>query len=289
MTMSTPKEIYIGVAQIECQLMRPRANMRRARSMVLEAAAKGADLVCLPEAFVTSSNYVELDEVAETTRGSIAEWLADLAQEAKVHLVAGLLEKDGAKHYSSALLFSPNGELIGVYRRSHIVGIELRYLDRGLEYPVFETDIGRIGILIGYDIYFPEAVRMLSMQNADYIVIPGLLPQRFLEETQQMLKARAMENGIAVVLCSGSGENHMAGFTYMGHSTGVIDAIFLSDHQFDYLQGDEVLGKVENSTDSMIITVPLAALRKHRKRHPLLQDIVPSIYSQYQANPTCVS
>lgn len=107
---------------------------------------------------------------AETLQAgrSLKAW-ADFAREYQVYLAAGFAEREGLKLYDSAVLFGPDG-LLGHYRKAHLWNQEKLWFTPGdLGFPVFETPIGRIGLLICWDIWFPEVPRLMAAQGADII------------------------------------------------------------------------------------------------------------------------
>lgn len=192
------------------------ANLAAAADYVAEAAVGGADLVCLPETFpgqwrapVTWTPELELGEIARANG---------------VYLVGGFAEPidaDGDRCYNSLALFDPNGGEVGRYRRT--VPRHAPWIYRGGEYwdfdwvpadelPVFDTDLGRIGLLMCSEVYAPEQARVLALKGADVVLLPaGLIaPERLpagyggaLYQTWRTLVwARAIENLVHTALCS---------------------------------------------------------------------------------------
>jgi predicted amidohydrolase len=96
----------------------------------------------------------------------------EIAAKHKLHLVAGLCERDGARLFNSAVLIGPNGT-IGTFRKVHLWNEENLYFEPGdLGFPVFHTAIGRIGMAICYDGWFPETYRLAALQGADIVCVP---------------------------------------------------------------------------------------------------------------------
>ncbi|GAA5159898.1 nitrilase family protein [Pseudonocardia eucalypti] len=149
------------------------ANLKRTLELVNEAADRGATLVVLPElantgyAFETREEaYAHAERVPEGP--TTDAWVA-LARERGIHLVGGLTECDGVRLFDTAVLIGPDG-FIGKYRKTHLWNREKLYFTPGdLGFPVFDTRIGRIGLLICWDIWFPETARLLAVQGADVI------------------------------------------------------------------------------------------------------------------------
>ncbi|MCJ2073227.1 nitrilase family protein [Methylobacterium sp. J-030] len=152
------------------------ANMARAAERVRAAAADGSRLIVLPE--LASTGYVfesqaEAVALAEpvpdgpTTRA----WVA-LAAELGIHVVAGIAERAGDVLYNAAVIVGPGG-YIGTYRKAHLWDRENEFFARGdLGFPVFETDLGRVGVAICYDGWFPETFRQLALGGAEIVCIP---------------------------------------------------------------------------------------------------------------------
>ncbi|MCY4436086.1 MAG: nitrilase family protein [Chloroflexi bacterium] len=153
------------------------ANVEKGTQAIQEAAEAGADLIVLPE--MANSGYVvhssaEARALAEYTDESpaVARW-HQLAQEYDTYIVAGFGEKvSDTALYNSALVIGPTG-ILGTYRKTHLFFEEKLYYRPGdLGFPVFDLPFGRIGILICYDLRFPEASRILALKGADVICVP---------------------------------------------------------------------------------------------------------------------
>ncbi|MCP3753259.1 nitrilase family protein [Pseudomonas sp. SBB6] len=145
-------------------------NLCHGLELAEQAVREGANLIVLPE--LANSGYsfntrAEAWAHAEALADgpSLRIWAA-FAREHHVYLVAGFAERDGLKLYDSAVLFGPEG-LLGHYRKAHLWNQEKLWFSPGnLGFPVFETPIGRIGLLICWDIWFPEVPRLLAMTAA---------------------------------------------------------------------------------------------------------------------------
>ena len=90
----------------------------------------------------------------------------------KSHLVASFIEKDGERYFHTAVLLAPDGKVLGHYRQTHLDPVDATFLSAGDDLPVFETSIGKIGLLLNDDFRFPEASGMLSLRRADIIAAP---------------------------------------------------------------------------------------------------------------------
>ncbi len=145
-----------------------------AAEQVAEAARQGADLVVMGEAINFAGLGVKpLDACEPIPGGPLSQALSKAAAEHGIYVVAGIYEQAGDIAYNSAPLFGREGEMIGVYRKVHLPSPEVEWgFTPGRSFPVFDTDIGRVGIQICYDHHFPEASRALAMNGADIICTP---------------------------------------------------------------------------------------------------------------------
>ncbi|WP_172381204.1 carbon-nitrogen hydrolase family protein [Streptomyces sp. MNP-20] len=273
--------VTIAVVQMESKLGRHTANMRRAERHIAEAVGRGATLVCLPEAFLTSGNILEVADVAVPIPGPETDRLGKLAQDANIHLVAGLLERgDDGKYYSTSILFGPDGTLVGRYRRVHCHELESRYLSSGSDYPVFDVEFGRVGLLQGYDINFPEAAREYYRRGVDMLVCSALVPEMFGYVANLRLLARAVDTECVIAFASGIGTNLYAGFGYMGCSQVVADPLFLEAEQFDFVDGDERMVFLESGEGVGVVEVDMERMRRYRKSATLRADLQPATYGR---------
>jgi len=176
MPASPEAEITVACLQFEPRVGEVERNRATGLAMAEEAADQNADLVVLPE--LCDSGYVfESREEAFSLSSTAAEsptirtWAA-FARARGVHVVGGFCEREAGRIYNSAAVVGPDG-LIGVYRKTHLWDAENLFFepgDRG--FPVFPTPLGRIGALVCYDGWFPEAWRLLAMQGADIVCVP---------------------------------------------------------------------------------------------------------------------
>ncbi len=186
-------------------------NIRTAERMVRGAAEHGAEIVCLPELFSTMYFCVETREAyvqwAEPIPGPTVDRMGALARELGIALIAPIFERaaDG-RHFNSAAVLGPGGEVIGKYRKSSIPalnaaqspeprGNEKFFFTPGdLGFPTFDTPFARIGVLICYDRHFPEAARVLGLGGAEIVFVPTATTRmaRYLWDVE--LRAHAITN-----------------------------------------------------------------------------------------------
>jgi predicted amidohydrolase len=162
--------------------------------LLAEAARQKADLVVLPETLSCVGNGLSYADAAEPIPGPSTKYFGRLAKKHAMHLVVGLVERDSPLVYNTSVLIGPDGALIGKYRKVALPRAEIEAgVAPGHEYPVFETKLGKIGMMICYDGFFPEVARQLGLRGAEIIAFPvwGCNPR--------LAAARACENHVFVV------------------------------------------------------------------------------------------
>lgn len=206
----------IACIQMEPRFGQVKSNLESSLKWIEKASRKGADIVVLPELCTTGyvfKNRAELFSLSEVIPygPSIEAW-SEVSKKNNLYVVAGIAEKDKENLYNSAVIIGPEG-YIGTYRKNHLSNEEKRYFELGnLGFQVFQTDIGRVGILICYDIWFPEAVRINALQGSDLICVPtnwsDIKNQRSSESAMavHLTMANAHCNGIFIACANRVGE-----------------------------------------------------------------------------------
>jgi predicted amidohydrolase len=160
-------------------------------------------LIVLPELLTCKGVPKDYVDLAETIPGPSTEFFGKIAKKHDLYLVAGLVERDGPLIYNVAVLVGPLGEVVGKYRKVTLPREEIaKGIAPGNEYPVFQTRFGTVGMMVCYDVFFPEVARNLAMKGAEVIALPiwGGNPR--------IAAARCAENGIFLV--SSTYTNHEA-------------------------------------------------------------------------------
>jgi N-carbamoylputrescine amidase len=162
-------------------------NLDRSLRFIRRATAEGADLVVLPELANSGcdlgSRDQALDLAEEIPSGPTIRAWKEEAEASGVCLVGGLLEREGDALYNSAVLLGPG--VVGRYRKTHLWDREKLLYELGRELPVFDTQLGRIGVLVCYDIWFPEAARTLALKGAQILCVPSNAPDDWVPETRR--------------------------------------------------------------------------------------------------------
>jgi N-carbamoylputrescine amidase len=151
-------------------------NADAVKQRILQAADNGAGLIVLPELATTGYVFNTREEAFAHSEsihdGASIELLSRLARERNLYLVACIVERDGDRLFDTAVLIGPTG-YVGRYRKTHLWNTEKLWFTPGDEgFAVFDTPIGRIGLLVCWDIWFPETARIVSQMGADIICIP---------------------------------------------------------------------------------------------------------------------
>ncbi|MCX7872028.1 MAG: carbon-nitrogen hydrolase family protein [Verrucomicrobiae bacterium] len=172
----------------------PSDSVEQFCNLVETNAPDKLDFVCLPEGITvvgTGKTYVD---VSEQIPGPTTDRLGRLAQKIGAYIVAGIYEKEKNLVYNTAVLIDRKGRLLGKYRKTHLPREEWESgITPGNTYPVFETEFGKIGIMICWDLQFPEPARMMSAKGAEIIFLP------IWGGNETLARARSIENSIFLV------------------------------------------------------------------------------------------
>ena len=228
--MPAPEQFRVGLIQMSCS-PDPEKNLERAVDMVRDAAGRGAQVVCLPELFLTQyfcqREDASLFDLAEPIPGPTTTRLSQLARQQKVVLIASLFEKraPGVYHNTAAVL-DADGKLTGIYRKMHIPDDPLYYekfyfTPGDLGYRAFDTAVGRIGTLVCWDQWYPEGARLTALSGAHVLFYPTAIGWHPAEKEEHgqvqqdawrtMQRAHAIANGV-----------YVAAVNRVGHETGNI-------------------------------------------------------------------
>jgi N-carbamoylputrescine amidase len=276
------EKFTVALVQMACSAD-PDANLRKAMARVEESAARGAQVVCLPELF--RSQYfcqredAALFDLAEPVPGPSTDALAAAAKKHRVVVIAPVFERRAAGLYhNSVAILDSSGELRGIYRKMHIPDdpayYEKFYFTPGdLGFRAFDTHAGRIGALICWDQWYPEGARLTALQGAVILFYPtaiGWHPAEKAENGAAQLDAwrtvqrgHAISNGVYVAAVNRVGHEKpadgAAGIEFWGHS-------FLCDPQ------GVVLAEAGEGEQILLGEVDLARVEDVRRNWPFLRD-----------------
>jgi predicted amidohydrolase len=195
------EKIKVALAQISSKRENKKENLQKIEELTIKAKEQAADLVIFPELSLTG--YVlhdQIYELAEIIPGASTKTIEELAKKTGVHIIFGmpeLSEKTKATIFNTAVFVGPQG-FIGKYRKmylpTHSVFEEKRYFRLGYQTAAFNTAIGKIGLIICYDIFFPEVCRLTRLKGAELTVCISASPAARRRYFEILTEARALEN-----------------------------------------------------------------------------------------------
>ena len=263
----------LTLAQISGKRGDKRSNLKNLEKTVAKAAKLGAEIVIFPELSVTGYTVRDqLYELAEPVPGPSTQVMANVAKKTRTHIIFGLpelSEKTQATLYNASVLVGPKG-FIGKYRKmylpTHSVFEEKRYFRPGYEAATFTTELGKIGLIICYDLFFPEVTRLARLQGAQLIVCISASPAVRRAFFETLTVARAIEN---------------TAFLAYVNLVGIEDGLqFWGGSRLVGPQG-KIIAKAEYDKEDLIIAdVDYADLRPVETFVPTLRDLRPELFDK---------
>lgn len=261
-------ECTIGV----CQMMvvdSAKENLKKAETMIGEAAQKGADLVVLPEMFICPYEHEAFRREAQPEGDGVFQTLSRIAKEYNIYLIAGSVpESEGEAIYNTSYVFDPHGHLIGKHRKIHLFDIDVPgkisffesdTLAAGNQMTVVDTVFGKIGVAICFDIRFSELFREMAVEGAHILVVPAA----FNETTgpahwELTFRMRAVDQQLFMVGCAPA-LNLEADYHSWGHSLVVNP-------------WGKVMSGLEREEGIILQTVQLREVEEIRGRLPIMKE-----------------
>jgi N-carbamoylputrescine amidase len=267
----------------------PDKNLQRAIDRLHQAAAKGAQIVCLPELFQTQyfcqREDAALFDLAEPIPGPATARLAEAAKLLRIVLIASLFEKRAAGVYhNTAVMIDADGSLRGIYRKMHIPDDPLYYekfyfTPGDLGFKTFDTHVGRVGTLVCWDQWYPEAARLTALQGAQVLFYPTAIGWHPAEKEQfgvaqhdawQVIqRAHAIANGVyvAVVNRVGFEEGDVRGNKAPGKGLEFWGGSFIAD------PFGRVIAQASRDKEEILVDeVDMHVLEDTRRNWPFLRD-----------------
>ncbi|KHM46577.1 MULTISPECIES: carbon-nitrogen hydrolase [Pseudoalteromonas] len=282
--MTSPAKLTVALVQ-QSNTDNAQDNMAKSISAIREAAQKGAKLVVLQELhrslYFCQTENVDVFDLAETIPGPSSNALGELAKELSIVIVASLFEKRATGLYhNTAVVLEQDGSIAGKYRKMHIPDdpgfYEKFYFTPGdIGFEPIQTSVGKLGVLVCWDQWFPEAARLMAMAGAEVLIYPTAIGwdpnDDIAEQTRQKdawvisQRAHAVANGVPVISCNRVGHEsdpsaQSDGISFWGNS-------FIAGPQ------GELLAEA-NNTDEQILVVEIDQKRSENVRRiwPFLRD-----------------
>ncbi len=275
--------LTVSAVQQPCDEDR-QTNLDFSIAQIHEAAAQNADLVVLPELhlgpyFCQSEDYNNFD-LAQPIPGPTTEILSEVAEKLSIVIVSTIFEKRApGLYHNTAVVFDKDGRIAGQYRKMHIPDdpgfYEKYYFTPGdLGFKPIETSIGKLGVLVCWDQWYPEAARLMALAGAEMLIYPtaiGWDPEDTPEEQQRQLNAwitiqrsHAVANGIPVISCN------RIGFEQAPDSTSGIN--FWGNSFIAGPQGEIITSANDSETKLLSCTLDKARAERVRRIWPFLRD-----------------
>jgi predicted amidohydrolase len=242
-------------------------NLDRLETVAADAAARDARLLILPEMYLTGYNIGKeaVRELAEPAAGPSSERAVDIARKCGVALIYGYPERDGDAVYNACLLIDRDGRRLANYRKSHLFGeLDRSMFDAGPGDAVLaELDGTRLGMLICYDLEFPENARRLALSGVDFIAVPTALMHPYEFIARSMVPSRAYENQVFIAYANRCGRESELGYYGLSCIVGP--------------DGND-LARAGSGEELIVADLDFGLLERSRRINTYLADRRPSLY-----------
>jgi len=286
--MTSTRKYNVGLVQMRMGAQ-PEANMEAAVRHVREAARLGANVVCLPELFQTQyfcqREDLRLFDLAEAIPGPSTTRLSELARELRVAIVASLFERRAAGLYhNTAVTLNADGAIAGVYRKMHIPDDPLYYekyyfAPGDLGFQAVDTAFGRVGTLVCWDQWYPEAARLTALKGAEALFYPTAIGWHPAEKEefgaaqvsawQTIQRGHAIANGVYVAGVNRVGLEHgdIEGNRAEGPGIEFFGSSFLADPF-----GRVIVQASQDAEEILIGEIDTGLIEETRRNWPFLRD-----------------
>jgi predicted amidohydrolase len=263
-----PREVTIALVQMAPDLANPEANLRKMGDFVEKICSEQkTDLIVFPELSYTGTELgLRATDLAERVPGHATNYLAKRANEFACFVVFGMVVKERVESilYNGVVCLGPEGDVVGDYRKVHLLGEERQVYRNGFRFATVEADWGRFGMLIGSDLAFPEAARGLTLDGAELVTLSANWDKPHAESWRAHLISRACENSIFMAAANRVGNEPTM------HFTG--DSLLVGPSAEVYTVLDEPI------EGYAVATIDLDEVRKVREDRQLIQYREPLAY-----------
>lgn len=304
------REVTVATVQFQPKLGEPEDNLVKMSEFVSKIGSQQkVDLIVFPE--LVTSGYelgVRFTEVAQRVPGPSINLMAQRAAEFGVYIAFGLVTKEKVESviFNSAVLVGPDGELVGTYNKVHLRGEERMAFREGFRFPVFETEIGNIGLMLGWDLAFPEVSRSMALDGAEVLCVMTNWETAYMDEYRTYVKSRALENALFVAASNRVGDDvtlNFGGESMIVGPRGKIHAAVLPPQTTEKTDKAEKSDKPEEAKDTKekepkesakdkkaaatppnqpegyaVARIDLDEIRKYREQFQMIQERQPVSY-----------
>jgi predicted amidohydrolase len=264
------RQITVAMVQMAPRLADPEANLERMGKWVEDICRdQKVDLIVFPELVTTGYECgVRFADLAEQIPGHMVNYMAKRASDFSVHLAFGLVEKQKVESviYDAAVLIDAQGEVNTTYRKIHLRGEERLAFRPGYRFDVAETSLGLVGLLVGYDLAFPEAARCLALGGAELLCVCANWERPHNAAWRNYVLTRALENSCFVAGANRIGEEYT--YHFFGGSLVVGP------------RGEVLASSEEDVEGFSLAKIDLDEVRKNREDTQLLQVRQPRSYRE---------
>ncbi|MBN1260575.1 MAG: carbon-nitrogen hydrolase family protein [Anaerolineae bacterium] len=262
------RELNIAVVQMAPELGKMEANLARMADWVRQiATSQPVDIIVFPELIVTGfEGGQRFAQMAQRVPGAVTNILGQHANEFGVYILVGMAVKEKVETvlYNSAVLIGPDGAPAGDYRKLHLQAEERLVFRPGYKLGPIETEVGIIGVMLGWDLAFPEVARSLVLDGAEAILVPAAWEARAAAMWQTLLVARAYENDVFIAAANRIGEE--PSYTFAGQSAILAPS-------------GEVLAALEAGEEGYaVVRLDLDEVRRRREESQIILARQPGAY-----------
>jgi predicted amidohydrolase len=268
-------KVKIAVVQFEIKQYSPEENLKKGEEFVKKASFSKANIIVFPEDFITGPIGLKLEEFADAKQ-KYCKFFQNLAKKYKIDIVPGsIIEKQKLGFYNTTYYIDSNGKIKSTYRKINLWHPEKYYLNRGNETCVFNTKYGKIGLIICWDLIFPEVFRSMARKGVNIVICPSYwtfedasVGMKYNKNSDAYLVdslcvGRAFENEIIMVYCNAAGKLILPKFEgkLLGHSQ--IAAPFRG-----------AIKKLEHNREEMFVQeIDTAILKDAEKAYKIRNDL----------------
>jgi predicted amidohydrolase len=261
--------VKIGVVQFHAKLGQPDENARQVRRQIENAASQGCRLVLFPEMTDTGYEMETIKKLAPCWEAN--QFLVTLKEAARandIYVVSGLSERSGDDVFNAVVALNPSGEVVGHYRKIHLFTgapiYEDRYLKAGSDAMLFQADDLLCGVMVCYDLRFPELARLYAINGVQLLLIASAFPFPRLYHWETLVAARAIENQTFVAAANRVGQD--GAVTFCG-SSQILDPF-----------GTKLSSCREAGEDLIVADITAQGIADIRSSFNTLRDRRPEIY-----------